>query len=111
MSMLEILVAIVLLAVGLIAVAATGGLSLRGVSNSRSQLQSWAAVSRVADSLTAEGWDNVSADSVTLDGSRLRWTVAAETAELDRVDLFVERASSSGVGSVEDTLRLYLAKP
>lgn len=109
--MLEVLVAVVLLAIGLLAVAASGGLSLREVSDSRTQLRSWTGVGRIADSLTALGWDGVDDGSASVDGVELSWTVASPSAELDRVDLVVERPSASGIGTVTDTVHLYMAKP
>ena len=111
MSMLEVLVAVVLLAIGLLAVAASGGLSLREVSDSRTQLRSWTGVGRIADSLTALGWGGVDDGSATVDDVELTWTVASPSAGLERVDLVVDRPSAAGFGTVTDTVYLYLAKP
>lgn len=111
MSLLEVMVAIVLLAVGFLAVAASGGISLRGVSDSRTQLHAWTGVGRVADSLTALGWGGVADGSASADGVDVSWTVATPRADLDRIDLVAERPSATGHGTVQDTLHLYLAKP
>lgn len=110
-ALVEIMIAVILLAIGFLALAASGAFSLRGVDGSRTQMHSWTAVGQVADSLIGRGWGNVSADSAQIDDVRLAWTVTAESSTLDRVDLAVERESSGRFGTVNDTLHLYLAKP
>lgn len=110
-ALVEIMIAVVLLAVGFLALAASGAFSLRSVSGSRTQMHSWTAVGQVADSLIGQGWGSVSADSAEIDDVRLSWTVTAASSTLDRVDLAVERRSAGRFGTVDDTIHLYLAKP
>lgn len=110
-ALVEVMIAATLLAVAFLALGASGAFSLKNVSGSRGQLQSWTAVGQVADSLTGTGWGAVTDDSAVVDDVRLAWTVTAESGELDRVDLVVERPSAGLTGVAHDTIHLYLARP
>lgn len=110
-ALVEVLIAATLLAVAFLALGASGAFSIKNVSGSRGQLHSWTAVGQVADSLIGAGWGEVSDDSATVDDVRLSWTVTAAGAELDRVDLAVERPSAGLTGLAHDTIQLYLARP
>lgn len=111
LTLFEVLIAIVLLAAAMLALSAAAGSSLRRASLSRGDMDVWANVTRVVDSLTAEGWGNVTAGSRTKAIYTVNWTVTAENADLDRVDVLVGRRAAGGYGSVQDTLTLYLANP
>lgn len=111
LTLFEVLIAIVLLAAAMLALSAAAGSSLRRASLSRGDMDVWANVTRVVDSLTAEGWGNVTAGSRTKATYTVNWTVTAENADLDRVDVLVGRRGAGGYGSVQDTLTLYLANP
>ncbi len=111
LTLFEVLVAMVLLGAAMLALSAAAGSSLRRASLSRGDMDLWANVTRVVDSLTAEGWGAVTAGSRTKATYTIGWTVTAENADLDRVDVLVARRGAGGYGSVQDTLTLYLANP
>lgn len=111
LTLLEALVALVLLSAALLALAGAAGASLKTSSESRRNLQVWSAVHRVVDSLTAAGWGAVSDGAAIVNDYPIWWTVTSVTPELDRVDAVVARRRAGGFGAMEDSLTLYLAKP
>lgn len=111
LTLFEVLVAMMLLGAAMLALSAAAGSSIRRASLSRGDMDLWANVTRVVDSLTAEGWGAVTAGSRTKATYTIDWTVTAENADLDRVDVLVGRRGAGGYGSIQDTLTLYLANP
>jgi len=111
-SLVELLVAIVVLSIGLLALAAGAGVALRDMSSSRRDFAYWGDVQQVADSLLGRGWNNVATGSTTVRGRAISWTVTTETASRQRLNISVTRSlATSRTGTATDALVLYLAKP
>jgi len=105
-SLIEVMVAMVMLTSALLGLASAAGLALRTTVRGRQDLQLWAAVQWKADSLVALGWGNVTNGSDTFQGYPMSWTVSG--TNLERIDLLVDRASLTTGATIRDTLVLYL---
>ena len=111
-SLLEVLIAIAVLSLGMLALATGTGLALRDMSGSRRDFSYWGDVEQVTDSLLGVGWNVVTAGSTTVRGRSISWTVATETAFRQRLDITVTRSlATSLTGTGSDVIVLYLAKP
>jgi prepilin-type N-terminal cleavage/methylation domain-containing protein len=111
-SLLEVLIAIAVLALGMLALATGSGLALRDMSGSRRDFSYWGDVEQVTDSLLGVGWNVVTSGSTTIRGRSISWTVTTESATRQRVDLTVTRSlATSLTGTGTDQIVLYLAKP
>jgi len=94
-TIIELLVATVVLTVGVLALAATAGLVASQVGEG-GQLTSTAHLARsILDSLTATPCASLTSSSVARDRTTLRWTVARDSAAA-RVDLSVGSALRRG---------------
>ena len=62
-SLLEVLIAIAVVSLGLLALATGTGLALRDMSGSRRDFSYWGDVEQVTDSLLGVGWNVVTAGS------------------------------------------------
>lgn len=112
-SLVEVLVGIVVLTITLLGLSGATALGFRQTYRGRMEMQEWAAVQRVVDSLvvvTADsaGWVNVAAGSDTLQGYALNWTVSG--ADPKQINLIVEPPSATAL-SRADTLVLYVSNP
>ena len=111
-TLLEILIATVVIAIGLLGLAAGAGLALRDMNRSRRDFAYWGDVQQVADSLLGVGWNVVTSGSTAVRNRTIAWTVTTETAVRQRLTLFVNRPRASSLtATATDTLVLYLAKP
>ena len=106
MLLVEILFAIVMLAAGLLALAAATGNAARMRYYSRSDVELWAAVHSQADSLSSQGYANLIDGSATVQGHPMNWTVTG--AGLKTVVLRWERPSQTGQAAIADSLVMYL---
>ena len=105
-SLVEIMVAIVLLATAVMSLASAAGLAMRTTVRAREDLRAWAVVQRKADSLVAQGAGNITAGSDVVGGRAISWTVSGANPE--RIDLVVDRAAMN-LAIVKDTVVLYLS--
>ena len=111
-SLLEVLIAIVLLSIGLLALAAGAGLAIRDMNGSQRDFSYWGDVQQVSDSLLGVGWNVVTDGSTTIRGRTISWTVTTESATRQKLSIFVTRSRAvSLTGTATDTVLLYLAKP
>ena len=85
-SLIEVMVAMVMLTSALLGLASAAGLALRTTVRGRQDLQLWAAVQWKADSLVALGWGNVTNGSDTFQGYPMSWTVSG--TNLERIDFW-----------------------
>ena len=111
-SLIEIMVAMVILTSTLLSLASASALALRTTVRGREDLKVWAAVQRKGDSLMERGAGNIAAGSDVVDGRPISWTVGAWTAgglSPQRIDLIVDRAAMMDLSIVKDTLVLYLS--
>ena len=111
LTLFEVLVSIVLLSFGLLALGAAAGSSLKRASLSSRDMHQWTDVTRVADSLTALGWGNVTGGSRSAAHLNIAWAVTTVSADLERVDIVVGRRQALGYGATQDTLTLFLSNP
>lgn len=105
-SLVEIMVAMVLLGTAVMSLASAAGLAMRTTVRAREDLQVWAVVQRKADSLMALGAGNITAGSDVVGGRAISWTVSGANPE--RIDLVVDRAAMN-LAIVKDTVVLYLS--
>ncbi len=112
-SLVEAMVGIVVLAVTLLSLASGAALGLRQTSRGRAEMQQWAAIQSVVDSLVAigadsAGWANAAAGSGTVNGYPVSWSVTAGNPK--RIDLVLQRLSAGSL-QLADTLVFYVARP
>ena len=105
-SLIEVMVAMVMLTSAVLGLAAAAGLAVRTTIRGRQDIQLWAAVQWKADSLTSLGWGNVTNGSDTVNGYPVSWTVTG--TNLERIDLSVDHASLATGAMIRNTLILYL---
>ncbi len=105
-SLIEVMIAMVILTVAILGFSSATGLALRTTNRGRQEIQLWAAVQWKADSLTAVGWGNVTAGSDTVNGYPMSWTVSGTNVE--QIDLSVDHPSLTTGAMVRNTLTLYL---
>ena len=111
-SLLEVLVTIVVLSLGLLAIATAAGLSFRDMSRSRRDTQYWADVQQVLDSLTLVGWAGVTNGSTTIRGRPISWTVSTVNSKTKQLAVLVTRYQYLSLTStVEDPVTLTLSSP
>lgn len=110
-TLVEVMIAITILTVGLLALGAATGSSIRQSSLSAVDAEIWADAERIADSLTWLGWSNVTNGSETHPTHGLTWSVSSPSSNLDRVDLVISRWGAQGYGTRQDTVTLLLSRP
>src|ERR1051325_4508251 len=111
-SLLEVLIAIVVLSIGLLALAAGPGPAIRDMNGSQRDFSYWGDVQQVSDSLLGVGWNVVTDGSTTIRGRTIFWTVATESAPRQNLSIFVPRSRAvSLTGTATDPLLRSLAKP
>ncbi len=110
-SLVEVMIAMTLLAVSIMSLAGAAALGLAQMGKARQDLQYSADVQQVADSLVGAGWNHVFNGSSTVRGRPVSWTVTSATASSQKVDLLVQRRGQASETTVyEDTVRLYVSK-
>ena len=111
-SLVEIMVAMVILTSALLSLASASALALRTTIRGREDLKVWAAVQQKGDSLVARGAGNLTAGSDVVAGRPISWTVGAWTPgglSPQRIDLIVDRAAMMDLSIVKDTIVLYVS--
>jgi prepilin-type N-terminal cleavage/methylation domain-containing protein len=110
-SLVEILVAVTLLAVAMMSLAGAAALGLSQMGKARQDLHYSADVQQVADSLVAVGWNKVASGASTIRGRPVSWTVTTISPNSQKVDVVVSRRGQAETTVVyADTVTLYLAK-
>jgi Tfp pilus assembly protein PilV len=107
-SLVEILVALTILAGALLSLASAAGLASRQVLSGRTDVNAWAASQSRAEDLMARDFDTISSGSATMHGFPMTWTVSGTNPK--KVLLEVDWTNRSG-RAVTDTLVLYRAQP
>jgi Tfp pilus assembly protein PilV len=106
MTLVEILVAVTILAIGLLAIATAGSVAARQVLTGRKDIGVWSAVQQQVELLMSQGYKNVKTDSATVQGYPLQWTVSGTNPK----KLVVEATwATPARATVRDTLVLYFA--
>ncbi|HKC81732.1 MAG TPA: prepilin-type N-terminal cleavage/methylation domain-containing protein [Gemmatimonadaceae bacterium] len=110
-SLVEILVAVTLLACAMMSLAGAAALGLSQMGMARQDLGYSADVQQVADSLVGRGWGNVSTGSSTIRGRPVSWTVSTMSPNSQKIDLVVTRRGHAQTNVVySDTVTLFVAK-
>ena len=103
-SLIEVMVAMVMLTSALLGLAGAGGLAMRSTIQGRQDLQLWMAVQWTADSLYSVGAGSVTNGSDVVQGRSVSWTVSG--ANPVRIELLVDRLNRKHE-TVQDTVLLY----
>lgn len=110
-SLVEVMIAMTLLAVAIMSLAGAAALGLSQMGKARQDLQYSADVQQVADSLIGMGWNGVASGSSTIRGRPVSWTVITASASSQKVDIVVQRQGQASQTTVyQDTVTLFLAK-
>lgn len=105
-SLVEVLVAVILIAGLITAAAATSVTGARALRAGGSETDYWAALSWQAESLLHDGYDGVASGSATVGGFPMSWTVSGTDPKT--VTLIATRPDAT-FGTVQDTLLIMLA--
>lgn len=110
-SLVEILVAVTLLAVAMMSLAGAAALGLSQMGKARQDLHYSADVQQVADSLVGRGWNNITSGSSVLRGRAISWTVTTISPNSQKVDVIVTRRGQAQTTVMySDTVTIFLAK-
>ena len=110
-SLVEILVAVTLLACAMMSLAGAAALGLSQMGKARQDLDYSADVQQVADSLVGRGWGNVSTGSSTIRGRPVSWTVSTINPNSQKINLIVTRRGQAQTNVIySDTVTLFVAK-
>ena len=110
-SLVEILVAVTLLACAMMSLAGAAALGLSQMGKARQDLGYSADVQQVADSLVGRGWGNVSTGSATIRGRPVSWTVSTINPNSQKINLIVTRRGQAQTSVIySDTVTLFVAK-
>lgn len=110
-SLVEILVAVTLLACAMMSLAGAAALGLSQMGKARQDLGYSADIQQVADSLVGRGWGNVSTGSSTIRGRPVSWTVSTINPNSQKIDLVVTRRGQAQTNVIfSDTVTLFVAK-
>lgn len=110
-SLVEILVAVTLLACAMMSLAGAAALGLSQMGKARQDLGYSADVQQVADSLVGRGWGNVSTGSSTIRGRPVSWTVSTINPNSQKINLIVTRRGQAQTNAIySDTVTLFVAK-
>src|SRR5258705_5643715 len=110
-SLVEILVAVTLLACAMMSLAGAAALGLSQMGKARQDLSYSADVQQVADSLVGRGWGNVSTGSSTIRGRPVSWTVSTINPNSQKIDLVVTRRGPAQTNIIySETVTLLFSK-
>ncbi len=107
-SLVEVMIGIIILAVALLGLAAAGGVAARQVQSGRQDMSRWAAIQEQFEWIVARGYDNVTDSSSVVQGYPMTWTVTGTDPK--KVILLMTRENFQGT-TVQDTFITYLANP
>ena len=112
MSLVEVLVAVTLLAVAMLSLGAAAGFGVRQMGLARQDLQYAADVQQEVDSLSGLPWNAVTNGSANVRGRPFVWTVTSPNANSRLVTVVVQRNGHQDPTMIlMDTVVVYLAKP
>ena len=115
-SLVEVMVAVVLLTVGLMAVSGLAASSLRTSFRARDEARYWGDVQEVVDSLMARGFGNDTSTAsgtwvTSSSGRNLKWTVTTNANAPETVTVVVQRPGYvNRMSTAQDTVVVFLAK-
>lgn len=100
--MMEVVVGVSLFALVFLGLAGSAAAGLRGTSGGRDELQTWAAYTRVTDSLRARGAANLTNGSAVFGTTTIEWNVSGST--LKQVTLIVQRPQAGTIDADTSTI-------
>jgi Tfp pilus assembly protein PilV len=101
-ALVEIIVAIIILAGVLLSLAAASGHAARQMYYSKREMNVWGALQSQAESLRAAGYTNVKDGSASVEGYAVKWTVAGTDPKTVTVVLsYKTRDGTAATKSVE----------
>lgn len=104
-TLVEVMVALVILATALLSLAAAAGLAVRQLYYSQTDTEWWTAVQLQLEELSSQGFQNVADGSATVEGYPMSWTVSGPDPKTVTVE--VTRTRRNGQ-VVVDTLLLIM---
>lgn len=107
-SLVELMVAVMILTVALLGLAGAGGVAARQLYTGRTDMARWAAMQQQIEILRTQGYDSVATSSAVVQGYPMSWTVSGTNPK--KVVFSVERTNLSNQ-VVRDTTILYFADP
>jgi type II secretory pathway component PulJ len=107
-SLVEVIVALLMLSVGILALMGIGTVTARQYRAARADLGLWAALQTVGDSLQQRGHGGVRDSTRTIGDYSFSWSVDSAVVNLHRVTL---SGGSPLGGGVADTIVIFLARP
>ena len=107
-SLIELMVAVMMLSVALLGLAAAAGVAAQQLHNGRTDMHHWAAAQQQIEELVRMGYDSVNTASSVVQGYPMSWTVSGTNPK--KVIFTLERTNLSAQ-TVQDTTVLYFADP
>ncbi len=107
-SLVELMVAVVILSVALLGLAAAAGVAAQQLHIGRADMHHWAATQQQIEELVRMGYDSVATNSSVVQGYPMTWTVTGTNPK--KVIFTLERTNLSAQ-TVQDTTVLYFADP
>lgn len=110
-SLVEVMVAMTMLAVAMMSLAGAAALGLSQMGRARQDLQYSADVQQVTDSLIGAGWNHVTSGSATVRGRGVNWVVNTISGSSQKIDVIVQRRGQADATLVyRDTITVFVAK-
>jgi prepilin-type N-terminal cleavage/methylation domain-containing protein len=110
-SLVEVMVAMTMLAVAMMSLAGAAALGLSQMGRARQDLQYSADVQQVTDSLIGAGWNHVTSGSATVRGRSVNWVVNTISGSSQKIDVIVQRRGQADATLVyRDTITVFVAK-
>jgi len=110
-SLVEVMIAMSLLAVAMMSLAGAAALGLNQMGRARQDLQYNADVQQVTDSLIGAGWNHVSNGSGTIRGRPVNWVVTPVGAGSQKIDIVVQRRGQANANLIYlDTVTVFVSK-
>ena len=107
-SLVELMVAVMILAVALLGLAGAGGVAAQQLQIGRKDMTRWTAAQQQIEELVRTGYDSVTTGSSVVQGYPMTWTV---TGTNPKKILFTVQRTNNSDQVVLDTTVLYFADP
>ena len=110
-TLVEVIVAMTLLAVAMMSLAGAAALGLKQMGKASQDLKYAADVQQVADSLIGAGWNKVANGSGLIRGRQVNWTVNTVNANSQKIDIVVQRRGQANASLMySDTVTVFVSK-
>lgn len=110
-SLVEVMIAMSLLAVAMMSLAGAAALGLNQMGRARQDLQYNADLQQVTDSLIGAGWNRVSNGSATIRGRPVNWVVTTVNGNSQKIDIVVQRRGQADATVIyRDTVTVFVSK-